>query len=402
MPRPIRIGVVDHDGTLLASLRAALDSHPQLQLIGAARTSDEAMALVIAQEPDLLLMDANMPTGGCASTTRRVREHHPLTRVVALAEDGDRASVLEMLRAGATGFVTKGASSEELVAAIQTASQGGVALSAAATQEVAAELSARLSWEEYRERRLDRHRNLVRASLRDGIRSVYQPIFDLRNGSLAGMEALARFPEHRDVPVTVWFRRAAEIGLGAEMELAAMRTAVQGARDRPEGLFLALNMSPVCLQAPSVRRALLDMELAGVVLELTEHAPVQNYDELAAVLAPLRAAGARLAVDDTGAGYASLRHILRLAPDYIKLDIGLTCGIDQEPAKRALATALISFADEIGAAVIAEGVETSRELSALRRLGVPFGQGYALARPAPFREALATAAAAAHAAAPPR
>jgi EAL domain-containing protein (putative c-di-GMP-specific phosphodiesterase class I) len=92
----------------------------------------------------------------------------------------------------------------------------------------------------------------------------------------------------------------------------------------------------------------------------------------------------RLAVDDAGAGFATLQHILRLQPDLIKLDLSLTRDIDKDPVRRALASSLVSFAREINAQLIAEGVETAEELETIRALGIAFGQGYHLARPQPL------------------
>jgi EAL domain-containing protein (putative c-di-GMP-specific phosphodiesterase class I) len=116
-------------------------------------------------------------------------------------------------------------------------------------------------------------------------------------------------------------------------------------------------------------------------VEITEQAQVEDYDELNVALGHLREVGVRIAVDDAGAGYASLRHILRLEPDVIKLDKSLVRNVHRDRPRRALATALISFAAEIGATIVAEGIESAEELDALRDLGVTFGQGYHLARP---------------------
>ena len=118
-----------------------------------------------------------------------------------------------------------------------------------------------------------------------------------------------------------------------------------------------------------------------VVLELTEHMPVEDYTALNAALAPLRAQGARLAVDDTGAGFASLRHILDLRPDIIKLDIGIIRDIDSDPRRAAVARMMTSFAHDQGVDVIAEGVETPAERDTLLDLGGRLGQGYLFGRP---------------------
>jgi EAL domain-containing protein (putative c-di-GMP-specific phosphodiesterase class I) len=121
-----------------------------------------------------------------------------------------------------------------------------------------------------------------------------------------------------------------------------------------------------------------------VVLEITEHEAIEDYGALAEALAPLRERGLRVAVDDVGAGYASLRHALQLAPDMVKMDISLTRDVDRDPGRRALAAALISFADQTNMTIVAEGIETAGELTALRELGVRYGQGFYLAQPAPL------------------
>lgn len=139
-------------------------------------------------------------------------------------------------------------------------------------------------------------------------------------------------------------------------------------------------------------RAAVSSELASlvgphadrVVLEITEHDAVEDYEGLVGALTPLRARGTRVAIDDAGAGFASLRHTLQLAPDIVKVDISLTRDIDTDRGRRALAKALISFADEMGMTIVAEGIESEAELKTLRDLGVKYGQGFYLAEPAPL------------------
>ena len=108
---------------------------------------------------------------------------------------------------------------------------------------------------------------------------------------------------------------------------------------------------------------------------------MEDYAALHRALGPIREQGARLAADDLGSGYAGFRHLVRLQPDIIKLDISLVSGIHRNAGQRALARALVSFADEVGATVIAEGVEEADELVALQDLNVHWAQGYFLGRP---------------------
>ena len=211
--------------------------------------------------------------------------------------------------------------------------------------------------------------------------TVFQPIASLATGTVVGFEALARFrpPVNRD-PAS-WFDLAWRVGLGAALEARTAALALTAA-DRPPGSFLTINLSPSALVSPEVE-AVLARPLAGLVIEITEHEEVEDYTDLAGILAMLRARGARIAVDDAGAGYSGLERVMRVSPDVIKLDRALVSGIDRDPAKAALVHALVGFAAQTGAVVCAEGIETLEELAALAELDVSLGQGWALARPAP-------------------
>jgi EAL domain len=127
--------------------------------------------------------------------------------------------------------------------------------------------------------------------------------------------------------------------------------------------------------------ALLDVPARDVILELTEHTLVDDYPAPIAALYELRRRGTRLSIDDTGSGYSSLVHILKLAPDFIKRDRDLVSGIDVDPVRRALAASLVTFAADTGAQIVAEGVETKDEVEVVRRLGVRYAQGYYLGHP---------------------
>ena len=214
-----------------------------------------------------------------------------------------------------------------------------------------------------------------------GLSMVAQPIVELRTGCVCGVEALARFAGHPNGPSGV-FSAAAHLGLRTDFELAALSAALDLLPDVPDPLYVSLNASPVTVLDPRFGPLLAAAPADRIVLELTEHIEVPDYDDLIAALDSVRARGIRLAIDDAGSGFASLAHILTLAPDIIKLDIALTHGVDGDPARRALASALVGFAADLGALLIAEGVETHAELTTLRDLGVTCGQGFHLGRPA--------------------
>jgi EAL domain-containing protein (putative c-di-GMP-specific phosphodiesterase class I) len=217
---------------------------------------------------------------------------------------------------------------------------------------------------------------------------AYQPIFDLHAQQLAGLECLSRFNVDPRRPPDEWFAAAAKAGMAVELELAAIAAALQALPTVPRHAYVAVNCSPQTILSDGLRKLLLSVELSRVVLEVTEHDYIEDYPELLAALAPLRALGLRVAIDDAGAGYASLRHVLHIQPELIKLDISLTRGIDSDPKRRALASALIAFARETQARIVAEGVETEAELRTLKQLGAGCAQGYFLARPMPLADAL--------------
>jgi len=223
-----------------------------------------------------------------------------------------------------------------------------------------------------------------RARIREIIASVafspvFQPIVEMVDGTVIGYEALTRFDD--GTPPDRMFMAATEVGVGLELEAAAIAAALSAVRPFPADVFLDINVSPDMILAVAPLGSLLAGSPARVVLEITEHVGIDDYVALREAVARL-GNGVRFAVDDTGAGFASMRHILELAPSHVKLDRALVTGIDTDPARQALVMGLVHFAAAIDAVLIAEGVETPAERDALLRLGVRFGQGFLLGRPA--------------------
>jgi diguanylate cyclase (GGDEF)-like protein/PAS domain S-box-containing protein len=215
----------------------------------------------------------------------------------------------------------------------------------------------------------------------EALKIVFQPIMDLRTGRVAGYESLSRFQREPRRPPNLWFAQAHRCGLGYALEAHAIALAL-ATPGRPHGTYLTFNLSPSSLLSDEVLRVLPD-RLDGLVVEITENELVSGDPQILQALDDLRARGARLAVDDTGAGYAGLTHVMRLQPDVIKLDRALTTGVDTDPAKAPLISSFVRYARDINADVCAEGVETLGELERLADLDVAYGQGYGIARPAP-------------------
>jgi diguanylate cyclase (GGDEF)-like protein len=213
------------------------------------------------------------------------------------------------------------------------------------------------------------------------IAPLYQPVASLTTGRLIGYEALARFPDAPDRPPSTWFAQANACGLGPELEAAAIQAALMTS-GRPPDTHLAVNVSPSALSTEAVKDVLPD-DLSDVVIELTEHEVYVGDSLLANSLAQLRERGARIAIDDAGAGYAGLKQVMWVRPDIVKLDLELTRAIHSDPVRMALVESLVRFARRVGATVCAEGIESHDDIEALANLDVPCGQGYALGRPAP-------------------
>jgi EAL domain-containing protein (putative c-di-GMP-specific phosphodiesterase class I) len=227
----------------------------------------------------------------------------------------------------------------------------------------------------------DRHEVLEIIAAPGGITPVFQPLVALATGQVSGFEALTRFRQPPKRFPDEWFNLAARVGMGPALEAAAIKAAL-AVTGRPPGTYLSLNLSPSTLTAPEVQAVLPD-DLTGLVIEVTEHELATDDAALAADLAVLRARGARVAVDDAGAGYAGLQQLMRVAPDLIKLDRSLVQNIHEDAAKQALVDSFVRFGRRTGAQVVAEGIETEEELRVLADLDVNYGQGYFLAKPGP-------------------
>ncbi len=215
------------------------------------------------------------------------------------------------------------------------------------------------------------------------LRIVHQPIVELSSGEAVGFEALARFSPPPNRSPDRWFDAAGRVGRRTELERLAITLATRSLCDIGPDCFLSVNASPETVLDPAFAEQLERVEVARVVLEVTENARIDSYQRFAEALRPFRAQGLRLAVDDLGSGFASLNHILRLEPDLIKLDRSITREIDRHRPTRALAAALTSFAMETGMLLVAEGIETTMQRSLLTALGISLGQGYLFGKPQP-------------------
>lgn len=226
-------------------------------------------------------------------------------------------------------------------------------------------------------------RAAIEGVLRDqAFEIALQPILHLKDQGTAGYEALCRFSPEPYRPPNLWFEDAAEVGLQVALEVHVIETAFKILPDLPAACYLAVNTSPATLATGKLSDLVAAAGGNRVVIEITEHSAIDDLDVLLMEIDRLRELGARIAVDDAGAGYSGLQQIIRLRPDVIKLDMSLTQNVDKDVARRALASAMVQFARDTNARVVAEGIETEAELRTLKAIGVEMGQGYHLGRPA--------------------
>jgi EAL domain-containing protein (putative c-di-GMP-specific phosphodiesterase class I)/CheY-like chemotaxis protein len=380
----ITVLIADDDRLVSQVLAATITAEPTLTLVGSVADAEAAIAAAVAERPDVAIVDVHMPGGGGVRAAREIKRRAPKTMVVALSAADDRATVVKMLEAGAIGYLVKGASAATIVESIERAAGGHSSLSVEVTGGVIDELVQERGARRRGEEQLALRRARIERVLGEDqiLRVVGQPICALDGLETVGVEALARFDAPPKRGPDKWFAEATQVGMRTKLELLAAARALARLDELPPQAFLSVNVSPATVMSARFRKLVAMVPPDRVVIEITEHAPVDDYDKLKAGLASVRELGVRLAIDDAGAGFASLRHILRLEPDFIKLDGTLVAGIEHDRSQQALAAGLISFAEKIGATIVAEGIETPEAVAALRELGVGYGQGYHLGRPA--------------------
>ncbi len=385
--RVLRVIVVEDDEPVRDALAALISDESAFELVGTAVDAIEAIEVAAATQPDVAILDVLMPGGGGVAAANGIRHRSPATKVIALSAVSDRSTVLEMLEAGVVGYLLKGDSVDELLNAIKHAHDGHGSLSLEVAGDVIEELVGQLRGRSRKRQRSEMLERRIQRAIRDeeALSMVFQPIVGLVDRVAVGVEALARFTGPPKRAPNLWFAEAAAVGLQTELELVAVRKALEALPQLPGGDYLAVNVSPVTLTRAAFRKLVARTDGERLVVEITEHAQIRDYSRLQEALVKLRALGVRLAIDDAGSGYASLRHILRLSPDVIKLDLTLIRDIHRDRSKQALAAGLISFADKSGASIVAEGIERAVEARALVELGVGYGQGNFLGPPGPLQ-----------------
>ncbi len=379
----IKVLIADEPGSAREALAVLLEGDSDFELVAVASNGAEALRLACIHRPRAVLVGRGLP-GDSTAAIEEIRQAVPDTTVVAYSGEVEPRGVREAVEAGAMSYLVRTDRDDHVLQALREATRGRSLLSPVVATAVIRELSVSPTHARERRRRSRRRAALERFVRGDGLGIVLQPIVDLATGDAVAVEALARFDDGASEGPSVWFVEANEEGLGPDLELAALAVAIGTFAALPAHLSLTVNVSPSVVVLPQFGEIIEGVPADRLIVELTEHAAVEDYVALGASVGELRERGLRIAVDDAGAGFASLRHVLLVEPDFLKLDISLCSGVARDRRRRALARALLAFAEETEIETVAEGVESAEDLDTLRALGVTFGQGFHLAPPAPL------------------
>ena len=375
---PIRLLIADDDLGIIGALVKLLALEPGVEIVGIANDAQEAIRLAVQHQPDVALCDINMPGGGGPIACIGIRESAPATRVIAHSMYDDRGAVMQMVRAGAIGYIVKGSARDQIVSVLDRARKGEAILSGQVASLVVTELSAHLRDQE----REAEHKRQDLAAIRrlaggEGLELRFEPIVDLVLGALAGVEALPWRSSGAGVgggALESWSATAARVGFGAELDLAVARLCLAQVHQLPPGTWVGINVAPTTLLDPTFADSLRVRSHGLVCLEVGGQT-VTDYAELRRALDGIRGPNVKVAVDGVGSSGAALRQIVELQPDLVKLDSWVMERKISGGASQALLEAITRLSAGVGAQLVVCGVQYESEMQTLRDLGVRFAQG---------------------------
>jgi DNA-binding NarL/FixJ family response regulator len=362
----IRVLVVDDEESVVDVLRTLIGSDPSLELVGEAHDAERGIQLTLEREPDVVLMDVRMPGGGGVRAVREITRRYPRAGVVALSAHEDDDTRIRMIGAGARDYVPKSESTDAILAAIHRTASTGRSASRRARSASAGTL------EELEERRTEQRVRVERALRSGSIATTFRPIVDLETGVAVGIEAQPQVAVLPRRPFDAWIGDAEAVDLLVELELAAVRSAREAIHALPGDVFVEIEVSPSTALEARFRSSIRSSVAPRLVLTISE---LSNPSaDLGESIASLRERGVRLTLGDVGPNVAGLGHLATLAPEFVRLDRGLTDGVQRDPTRHAVVAAVAACAREAGASVVAEGVTDRSQAEELRSLGVQLAQ----------------------------
>ena len=373
---PIRVLVADDEEGVRDVLGAVIASDPTLTLVGSAAEADSAIALATEEQPDVALVDVRMPGGGGLRAAKEISRRSATTKIIAVSAHEDSDTVLSMLLAGASGYVAKSDPTDEILRTIHRTLEDRPAPGANEIERVLNTFDACREHLQGRTSITDlQHRRIERALHRGSMSAELRPIGDLRTGEIAGADATAAFRTGPDRSVDAWFAEARAVGKHVPLELSLVREALSEIDRVPDGAFIAVTVSPDTICSPKLRHTLEGAQPDRVVLAISEQEPIHDDQAFDEDLFELRDGGIRIAIDDAGTGIASLRHLRRIAPDFVRIDETITSRMQEKQTRVALAATVTSFCAAVGAEVIAKKVGTQAEAEVMAELGIRLAQG---------------------------
>jgi DNA-binding NarL/FixJ family response regulator len=376
-PTAIRVLVADDEEAVVDVLRALIGSDPSLEFIGAANDAERAIELANRERPDVVLLDVRMPGGGGLRAAREITKRCPPTKVVALSAHEDDDTVIGMIGAGASAYVPKGDSTDKILRAIHRAVDA--------------------PWDEPQQkpqltlispllpRRTQQSARVARAILDGAISAEFEPIADLATGRIVGLDARPNVATLPQRSYDTWLADADAAGLLLDLELAAFRASLLAFQHIPEELFLEFEVTPSSAGESRFRRAVRRPAASRIVLGFSPLVagddPTLGAARPGGTLASLRERGVRISARDVGPGFAGLRHLTFLSPDYARIDETLSRSLGHSFSSHSIVAALAACADDVGAQVIATGVASYEQLREVRNLGVSLVQGPLVGEP---------------------
>jgi EAL domain-containing protein (putative c-di-GMP-specific phosphodiesterase class I) len=367
--------VVDDDDAV-RHVTSQLISMLGYEVVGASNGL-EALQQLTLREFDVIVTDISMPGMDGIRLLREVRTRDSHVQVIVMTGAPSVESAITAIDFGVFKYLEKPLALDALEQAVRR----GVSLSRMARIESRAALLSGARRQAADAAGLD---VIFDRTLRS-LWVAYHPIVASRNGNVVGYEALVRSQEPGFSLPTNVLNAAERLGRLAEVGRTIRETAAEPFEGRPVSPLLFVNLHPADLLDPALgaEGTRLRALASRVVLEITERASLEHIPDAAARVASLREMGFRIAVDDLGAGYAGLSSFAHLEPDYVKLDMSLVRGIDQNDTKRRVVEAMTRLAHDLHMTVVAEGVETLGEGSVLRDIGCDLLQGFLYAPPGP-------------------
>ena len=374
-PGPVTVLIADDEVSIRSGLEKIIGMDGDLLLVAAATNATEAISLAAQHQPAVALLDVNMPGGGGPRAAAGIRASSPRTRVIGHSVHDDRAAVMEMVRAGAVGYLVKGTPGETIRETLHRAGRGQSSLSGEVVSTIVYELASILQLQdqaaEGRRIQVADARRLIKG---EGLTFQADPVFDLRTGEQAGEEARALIGDGAGPDIDAALQSADAVGYRVEAERALISLALRDLAPPPAGGFLALPASPAALTSAGFSDLVLGSR-HPLMLQISGTFAAPDYAQLKTAVGFLRYRGVRVAVTGLGRSQHALAHTLAIRPDVVKLDAILATSLAGDPLEAMILTTAQALVHALGADLWVDGLGSQQQLDAAVLADVRLGQG---------------------------